>query len=258
MRLIMLKAYFVGILLTSSFVACGAESTATPANTLLPVNEATTPQITQIPEPETKPLRFLALGDSYTIGQSVPVSERWPVQLVRRMIEAGVVVSEPEIIAQTGWTTGDLSSAIGEVGPEGPYEFVSLLIGVNNQFRGLDIDQYQTEFRALLQRAVTLAAGDPSHVIVISIPDWGVTPFAQGRDRELIGQQIDLFNSINLTEATRIGARYVSVTGISRKAITESKLIAGDGLHPSGEMYSRWVDVVLPVALEISPAPTPR
>lgn len=134
------------------------------------------------------------------------------------------------------------------MGPEGTYDIVSLLFGVNNQFRGLDIDQYRMEFSALPQRAVTLAGDNPSHVIVISIPDWGVTPFAQGRDRQLIAQQTDLFNAINLTEATRIGARYVSVTGISRQAFTQSNLIADDSLHPSGEMYSRWVDIVLPVA----------
>ena len=254
----MLKTYCGGILLTLSLVACGGESIATHAPTLIPVNEATNSQIPRVAELETKPLRFLALGDSYTIGQSVTVSERWPIQLVRRMRDAGVVVSDPEIIAQTGWTTGDLSSAIDQVNPEGTYDIVSLLIGVNNQFRGLDVDQYQTEFLDLHQRAVTLADGDPSHVIVISIPDWGVTPFAQGRNRRLIAEEIDLFNSVNLTEATRIGAPYVSVTGISRKALTESNLIADDGLHPSGEMYSQWVDIVLPVAFEISPVPTPK
>ena len=256
MRL-MIKTYCGGILLTLSLVACGGESIATRAHTLIPVNEAANPQIARVAEPETKPLRFLALGDSYTIGQSVLVSERWPVQLVSRMRDAGVVISEPEIIAQTGWTTGDLSSAIEQVGPEGTYDIVSLLIGVNNQFRGLDHDQYRREFLALLQRAVTLAGGNPSHVIVISIPDWGVTPFAQGRDRQSIAQQIDLFNSINLTEATRICARYVDITGISRQAITRSNLIADDGLHPSGEMYSRWVDRVLPVVFKISPVLTP-
>ena len=208
---------------------------------------------TQIAQAELNELRFLALGDSYTIGQSVEGSERWPVQLVRRIREAGVKIADPEIIAQTGWTTGELSAALEEGIPKGTYDIVSLLIGVNNQFRGLDINQYRTEFANLLQRAVTLAGGNSSHVIVVSIPDWGVTPFAQGLDRDLIAQQINLFNSVSRMEAARAGSRYVDVTGISRKAVTQLSLLAVDGLHPSGEMYSQWADVVLPAALEIVP-----
>jgi lysophospholipase L1-like esterase len=197
-------------------------------------------------------LRFLALGDSYTIGQSVKVWKRWPVELARRMREDGTVVLEPEIIAQTGWTASELSTAMDQAALEGTFDIVSLLIGVNDQFRGLEIDQYQREFADLMQRAISFAGGDSSHVIVLSIPDWGVTPFAQGRDRNLITQQIDLFNSVNLIEANSAGARYVDVTGISRQAMTQPILIADDGLHPSGEMYSRWVEVVLPVALEVT------
>ena len=244
------------MLLVLALAACGGNPIPTNTDAPMPTTLATNPPIpqgTQPAEPEMKELRFLALGDSYTIGQSVDVSDRWPVQLVRRLRDAGVSVSDPDIIAQTGWTTGELSAAIGEAAPEGTFDIVSLLIGVNNQFRGMDIGQYQTEFADLLRRAVAFAAEDPSRVIVVSIPDWGVTPFAQGRDVDLIAQQIDLFNSVNRTEAMRTGTRYVDVTAISREAVTEPGLVAEDGLHPSGEMYSRWVDVVLPVALEIPP-----
>ena len=244
------------MLLVLALAACGGNPIPTNTDAPMPTPLATnppSPQGTQPAEPEMKELRFLALGDSYTIGQSVEVSDRWPVQLVRRLREGGIAVLEPVIIAQTGWTTGDLSAAIDEAAPEGTFDIVALLIGVNNQFRGMDTGQYQTEFADLFRRAVAFAAEDPSRVIVVSIPDWGVTPFAQGRDVDLIAQQIDLFNSVNRTEAMRTGARYVDVTAISREAVTEPGLVAEDGLHPSGEMYSRWVDVVLPVVLEIPP-----
>ncbi|MCH7735963.1 MAG: SGNH/GDSL hydrolase family protein [Chloroflexi bacterium] len=246
-----------GILSVLALVACGGGTIPIETGAPTPIPPATiqkSPEATEFTRPEIKGLRFLALGDSYTIGQSVTASGRWPVQLVRMMREAEVSLLDPEIIAQTGWTTADLSAAIDQVDIEGTFGIVSLLIGVNNQFRGLEIEEYQREFAVILRSAVRLAGGDASHVIVISIPDWGVTPFAQGLDRTNIAQQIDLFNSVNKMEATRAGSRYVDVTGISRQASTQSTLVAGDGLHPSEEMYSRWVDVVLPVALEIAAA----
>lgn len=256
MRLIFETGSVGGALLLLALVACGGNTIPSTEIVPTPTAAATNQprlQPTQTTEPRMKKLRFLALGDSYTIGQSVEVSDRWPAELVRRMRDAGSLVSDPEIIAQTGWTTGELSEAIDEAAPEGIFDIVSLLIGVNNQFRGRDIGQYQTEFADLLHRAINFAGGDPSRVIVVSIPDWGVTPFARGRDVDLIAQQIDLFNSVNRAETMHTGARYVNVTGISRQAVAEPRLVADDGLHPSGEMYSRWVDVVLPVALEIPP-----
>jgi lysophospholipase L1-like esterase len=192
--------------------------------------------------------RFLALGDSYTIGESVPVDERWPVQLVRELRAKGSHVGDAEIIAKTGWTTDELNAAIDAANPQGPYALVTLLIGVNNQYRGRDAEQYRREFVALLQRAIGFAGGDAKHVVVVSIPDWGVMPFAEGRDRAKIGAEIDRFNAINREEAARAGARYADVTPSSRRATTDKSLVAGDGLHPSGAMYREWVGVILPEA----------
>jgi len=194
-------------------------------------------------------LRYLALGDSYTIGESVGAEQRWPVQLAARLREHGLAVGEPQIIGRTGWTTDELSAAIDQAAPSGPFNLVSLLIGVNNQYRGLDSAEYRVEFRVLLQRAIDFAAGRPGRVIVLSIPDWGATPFAAGRDRGRVAAEIDTFNAINRAEAERAGARYVDITAESRTAAADQALIAGDGLHPSGKMYAQWVDLALPQAL---------
>lgn len=192
--------------------------------------------------------RFLALGDSYTIGEAVAPEERWPAQLRRRLAEAGIAIGEPEIIAVTGWTTGELAAGMDAAAPSGPRDLVSLLIGVNNQYRGLDVGEYRAEFRALLARAIALA-GNPRRVIVLSIPDWGVTPFAEGRDRAAIATGIDRFNAVNREEAAAAGARYVDVTAVSRRAAADASLTASDGLHPSGAMYAAWAELVLPHAL---------
>lgn len=194
------------------------------------------------------PPRFLALGDSYTIGESVAVAGRWPNQLARVLRAKGIAVAEPEIIAKTGWTTDELSFAIDAAKPRGPYALVTLLIGVNNQYRGRDAEQYRKELAALLHRAVGFAGGDARRVVVVSIPDWGVTPFAAGRDRAKIAAQIDLFNAINAEEAQRAGAHYADVTPVSRRAATDATLVAPDGLHPSAAMYAQWVTVISPRA----------
>lgn len=191
--------------------------------------------------PTTSPVRYLALGDSYTIGESVPAGERFPHQLAR---ELGIAT--PTIIAKTGWTTDELNAAIDAASPRGPFDLVTLLIGVNNQYRGREAEQYRGEFAALLQRAIGFAGGDPSRVIVVSIPDWGVTPFAEGRDRAQIAREIDQYNAVNRDEAQRAGAHYVDITPISRGA--DPALVAGDGLHPSGKQYREWVDRILPLA----------
>jgi lysophospholipase L1-like esterase len=192
--------------------------------------------------------RVLALGDSYTIGESVAVAGRWPNQLARALRAKGIAVADPEIIAKTGWTTDELSSAIDAAKPRGPYALVTLLIGVNNQYRGRDAEQYRKEFVALLQRAIGFAGGDPKRVVVVSIPDWGVTPFAEGRDRAKIGAEIDHFNAIAREETKRAGAHFADITPGSRHAATDSALIAPDGLHPSAVMYAQWVTVILPEA----------
>ena len=187
---------------------------------------------------------YLALGDSYTIGESVAEDERWPNQLAR-----AIGLDKPLIIAKTGWTTDELSAAIDKADPRGPYDLVTLLIGVNNQYRGRDAEQYRREFAALLARAIGFAGGNPSRVVVVSIPDWGVTPFAANRDRAKIGSEIDHFNAINREETLKAKARYVDITPVSRRAATDPSLVAGDGLHPSGKMYAEWVKLITPEAL---------
>lgn len=187
--------------------------------------------------------RFLALGDSYTIGEAVAPEQRWPAILAGRL-----QLSEPQIIAKTGWTTDELRAAIDEAEPEGPFDLVSLLIGVNDQYRGRDAESYRAEFSRLMRRAISFAGGKPQRVVVVSIPDWGVTPFAADRNRAQIATDIVRFNAVNREEAERLGAHYADVLSVSREAGTDPALTAADGLHPSGAMYRRWVDVILPKA----------
>ena len=194
-------------------------------------------------------LRYLALGDSYTIGQAVSAEVRFPVELANRLRAAGVAdLAAPEIVATTGWTTDELAAGIQAARLAKRYDLVTLLIGVNNQYRAQPLDEYRTQFRALLQQAIGFAAGQRERVIVISIPDWGVTPFATGRDRAAIAREIDAFNQANRDEANRAGVRYVDITQISRRSDEEPALIAEDGLHPSAEMYGLWVELLLPEA----------
>lgn len=193
--------------------------------------------------------RFLALGDSYTIGESVDPAERWPVQLAGMLRVQGIDVADPEIIATTGWTTDELAAAIVEQQPQGPYGLVSLLIGVNNQYRGRPIDEYRDQFRELLLQAIVFAGSDARKVIVLSIPDWGVTPFAEGRDRPEIARDINAFNAVNRSETENFGAHYIDVTPISRRAAADHSLVAPDGLHPSGAMYREWAELAIYPAL---------
>lgn len=194
-------------------------------------------------------IKILALGDSYTIGESVPEDERWPVQLAAVLRAQGVPAAEPRIVARTGWTSGELQAAIQQEGIQGRYELVTLLVGVNNQYRGGDLDEYRAQFRDLLQQAIGFAGGEANRVLVLSIPDWSVTPFAADQDRPQIAAEIDRFNRLNHEETGHLDARYVDVTTVSRQAATDGALIAGDGLHPSGKMYAAWVELVLPEAM---------
>jgi len=197
------------------------------------------------------PIHILFLGDSYTIGTGVAFSENWPTQILDILNSNGTSVEEYRIIAQNGWTTADLADAVERAELENSYDLVTMLIGVNNQFRGYSFDKYQLEFRELLEQAVAFAEGDPTKVIVISIPDWGATPFAAGRDREEISSQIDAFNAINQSEADAAGVHYVDVTAISRQAADDPMLLAPDELHPSPKMYAQWVDIIMPVAIQV-------
>lgn len=201
-------------------------------------------------------IRFLALGDSYTIGESVPEAERWPNQLAE-LIKSSAQFTETEesievtSIARTGWTTDELWNGIQEVNINPPYDLVSLLIGVNNQYRGRDVQEYHEGFVFLLHKAIEYAGGNPNRVIVLSIPDWGVTPFASSRDGKKIAVEINQFNSVNEEESRKAGVHYVDVTPISREAVNDVSLIASDGLHPSGKMYAEWGKLALPIALKI-------
>ncbi|NII55279.1 GDSL-type esterase/lipase family protein [Luteibacter sp. SG786] len=190
---------------------------------------------------------FLALGDSYTIGEGVEEADRWPVQLVARLGELGIAVEAPRIVATTGWTTDELSAAMDAATLGDRYDLVTLLIGVNNQYRGRPADEYRQPFLALLRRAVALA-GDPRRVVVVSIPDWGVTAFAEGRDRAAIARDIDAFNAIAREETIRMHARWGDVTPASREAGAKPDMLVDDGLHPSGKQYAAWLKAILPEA----------
>ena len=193
---------------------------------------------------------YLALGDSYTIGEGVDESGRWPVQLAAALRASGIAIGDPRIIATTGWTTDELSSAMDAAEPLGDWGFVSLLIGVNNQYRGRDVDDYLGEFARMLQRAIALAEGNAKRVLVLSIPDWGVTPFAfaSGRDRQAIADDLDAYNAAARELCEAHGVAFVDITGISRDGGGEPVMLADDGLHPSAEQYARWADAALPVA----------
>ncbi len=195
--------------------------------------------------------RILSLGDSYTIGESVKPDERWPVRLAAMLRARGIRVAEPVIVARTGWTTDELSAGIEAARPVGPYDVVTLLIGVNNQYRGRPTGEFRSQFRALLERAVQFAGGKPGHVVVVSIPDWAVTPFGKrsGRDPSRIASEIDAFNAVARDETVHAKATFVDITPESREAATRPELVAGDGLHPSSAMYEAWVKLVLPVVL---------
>ena len=205
-------------------------------------NQANTTNIDTLKnmEQENNRLRYLALGDSYTIGESVDSTLRYPVLIADSLKELGCLMESPEIIAVTGWTTSDLKPAIETAKPQGPYDLVSLLIGVNNQYRSMDINVYITEFNELIDQAIYFAGNDTGRVIVLSIPDWGVTPFASDRDREKIAREIDQYNAINKKITLSRGIAWIDITGISRLAEKDETLIAGDGLHPSGKMYTEW------------------
>lgn len=189
---------------------------------------------------------YLALGDSYTIGESVAESKRWPVQLVNQVNakDLDFKIADPKIIATTGWTTQELKKAIYEEKPVKGYDFVSLLIGVNNQYRGYPTEDYPGEFKSLLDIAIEHASGDEQKVIVVSIPDYGYTPFGEPK-KAAISKGIDDYNRINKEISSEYGVKYYDITPISRKGLDDTDLVAGDKLHPSGKQYGLWVDLIL-------------
>ncbi|MBC7948172.1 MAG: SGNH/GDSL hydrolase family protein [Chitinophagaceae bacterium] len=189
---------------------------------------------------ESKPLTYLALGDSYTVGEKVAAKENFPNQVTAMLQENGFDFNKPKIVAQTGWTTDELQEAIEKAKLSRPFDFVTLLIGVNNQYRGRRVEDYTPEFESILSQAVRLANNDSSHVIVLSIPDWGVTPFAEGRDRKMISNQIDAYNAANKQVADKYKVHYLNITPGTREAANNTELLTSDGLHPSGKEYRRW------------------
>lgn len=184
---------------------------------------------------------YLALGDSYTIGEAVLLIESFPYQTVQLLRKRQLQVAAPEVIARTGWTTDELQAALSTQHLLSKYDFVSLLIGVNNQYRGREIIAYKEEFEVLLNQAIRLA-GRPSHVAIVSIPDYSVTPFAAQMDREKIQKEIDNFNSVGRALSAQYKVHFVEITEGSRAASQDTSLLAPDGLHPSALGYAKWAE----------------
>ncbi len=207
------------------------------------MNTTTNPASTKTAEQ----LTYLALGDSYTIGEAVDQKSSFPYQLAAQLKTIGINVGEPKIIARTGWTTDELQAAVTGAKITQAFDLVTLLIGVNNQYRGYSQEVYRKEFSALLLTAIGFARGKKDHVFVVSIPDWGVTPFGKssGKDPKVIGEEIDQFNAINAEETKIAGVSYTDITPGSRLAASDAGLVASDGLHPSGKMYTAWASALL-------------
>jgi lysophospholipase L1-like esterase len=193
------------------------------------------------------PVSYLALGDSYTIGEQVAEQERFPIQAVNLLRSKGYAVEDPLIVATTGWTTDELEEGIANAHINKIYDIVTLLIGVNNQYRGRTVKEYEVEFTALLKKAITFAGNKPSHVVVLSIPDWGVTPFAADRNRVQIATEIDAYNAANKAIADNMRVPYLDITPFTREAAQDHTLLASDGLHPSGKDYARWAKALVSV-----------
>lgn len=191
---------------------------------------------------EGQALTYLALGDSYTIGEGVAQNESFPYQVAAQLKLQGVDIAKPKVIAKTGWTTDELQAAIKAENITQNFDIVTLLIGVNNQYRGYPKETYRKEFKELLQKAIAFAGGNENKVFVVSIPDWGVTPFglSSGKDIKTIADDIDAFNAINRAETLALGISYTDITPASRKAATDLSLVASDGLHYSGKMHMEW------------------
>jgi lysophospholipase L1-like esterase len=205
--------------------------------------------------------RFLALGDSYTIGEGVAAGDGWPAQLARRLRALGSAIGDPDVVARTGWTTDELAAAMDARTFVPPYALVTLLIGVNDQYRGGELADYAGGFARLLGRAIALAGGDARRVVVLSIPDWGVTRFAraQARDAAQVAAAIDAFNAAAGRQVADAGAAFVDVTAISREAGDGDAMLVGDGLHPSAAQYALWADAAIPAARRaLAPAASTR
>lgn len=215
--------------------ACSKEPVSYPRAASIPIDSYSSPKT------------FLALGDSYTIGQSVTVEQRFPYHTVRQLIDRTVGMNQANIIATTGWTTGNLLNSLINNPPANDYDFVSLLIGVNNQYQGRGTDEYRVQFTELLNKAIGYAGGRSNRVFVLSIPDYSVTPFAKNSDTARIAREIDTFNIINRQISDQFKVAYLDITAISREARKDPTLTAPDSLHPSGKQYERWAILLAPI-----------
>jgi lysophospholipase L1-like esterase len=195
--------------------------------------------------PSHKSYTCLALGDSYTIGENVPANDSFPNQLVKLFREKGLHFEKPVVIAKTGWTTDELQSALIKADLQDPFDLVTLLIGVNNQYRGRNVEEYVSQFRWLLDQSVRLTSHVPSHVIVLSIPDWGVTPFAAGRDQAAISRGIDLFNEANKRISLEARVHYIDITESTRQHALIPGMLTGDDLHPAPKEYNIWAKKII-------------
>ena len=196
--------------------------------------------------------KFLALGDSYTVGASVTFSERWPVQFLDELKLYTTVLDTLQIIATSGWRVDQLKFGMDNSNLEPPYGLVSLLIGVNNQYQGQNANDFRPEFIEMLEKSLKLVNNRKERFFVISIPDWGASPYGFGFDRAKVSKEINEFNSVVKEESEKRGLRYFDITAISRRALIDRTLIASDGLHPSGKMYKLWVDMMIPEISKIN------
>lgn len=199
---------------------------------------------------DDRALSYLALGDSYTIGEGIAAPDAWPRQLARTLREDGIALSDPRVIATTGWTCDELSAAIDAAAPANDQDFVSLLIGVNDQYRGVALDVFRPCFARLLERAIGFARGRAGRVLVLSIPDWGVTPFAgaSGRAATQIAAELDAFNGAARAACATRDVAFVDITPLSRERGAQPAMLAADGLHPSAAMHALWAQMAVPVA----------
>ncbi|HWB24346.1 MAG TPA: SGNH/GDSL hydrolase family protein [Chitinophagaceae bacterium] len=241
---------FAVAMLTGINIACTKAARVTDTltdttNNMTPPDSTVSPPADSTPPADTAHAHYLALGDSYTIGQSVPEDERFPAQAVAVLLKDGIQLGQPQYIATTGWTTVNLQNAITAQNPQGPFEAVTLLIGVNDQYQHVNIADYPGHFTQLLQKAISLAGSRPERVFVLSIPDYSVTPFGGGDTT--IRNEIDQYNAINKSITLSYNVAYIDITPASRLAATDPSLIANDGLHPSGKQYALWVQKLAPV-----------
>jgi lysophospholipase L1-like esterase len=202
---------------------------------------------TTLPFPSNNEKRYFALGDSYTIGQGVSTDQRFPAHTVAILRQNNIKIQDPQYIAQTGWTTQNLIAAINQQKPIGPYDVVTLLIGVNDQYQGMDTGGYKIRFNQLLLKSIELTGNRASRVFVLSIPDYSVTPFVSAANKPGVRREIDLFNSINKEVTLQYNVKYLDITPSTREAENDPSLIASDGLHPSGKEYRKWAERLAPM-----------